>query len=101
MEQNNKNIIMQNKDVLVVFGITSLILMTASGLITGDLKWSLSDFLIGGALLNITGLLIILVLRKIKKINSKIFFIIALLTFLFLIWAELAVGLFGTPYSGN
>jgi hypothetical protein len=42
-----------------------------------------------------------LVLRKVKKIGHRIAICAALLVALFLIWAELAVGIFGTPFAGS
>jgi len=40
-------------------------------------------------------------LRKIKKTKYQIIIILAILVVLLLIWAELAVGIFGSPFSGN
>jgi protein-S-isoprenylcysteine O-methyltransferase Ste14 len=60
-----------------------------------------SDFVIMGILLLITGLLGELVLRKIKsKRNRIIVAAVILLTFLF-VWAELAVGIVGSPFAGS
>jgi len=40
-------------------------------------------------------------LRKIKKTKYRIAIILAILVSLLIIWAELAVGIFGSPFSGN
>jgi hypothetical protein len=42
-----------------------------------------------------------LVVRKIKKIKLRIAVCVALIAVLLLIWAELAVGIFGTPFGGH
>ena len=68
---------------------------------TNEVDWSLFDFVIAGVLLLGTGLLCELVIRKVKKIEYRIAICAALLIVLFLIWAELAVGIFGTPFAGS
>lgn len=68
---------------------------------TDEVQWSLFDFVIMGVLLMGTGLLCELVLRNVKKFGSRLILCgFILITFL-LIWAELAVGIFGTPFAGN
>jgi len=68
---------------------------------SSEVNWTVSDFVIMGTLLLGTGLLIELVLRKVKKAQDRIILCAALLVALFLIWAELAVGIFGTPFAGS
>ncbi len=63
--------------------------------------WTLSDFVIGGFLLFVLGLGIELVRSKVQNKNKR-YALLALVLFTFvLIWAELAVGLFGTPFAGS
>lgn len=40
-------------------------------------------------------------IRKIKKIEYRIALYVAILITFFLIWAELAVGILGTPMGGH
>jgi len=68
---------------------------------TDEVNWTLSDFIIGGVLLFGTGLLCELVFRKVKKNSFRIVISAAVLLAFLLIWAELAVGIFGTPLGGN
>lgn len=68
---------------------------------TSQVDWELSDFVIMGTLLSITGLAIELVIRKVKSSNWRIGICLVILILLFLTWAELAVGLFGTPFAGS
>jgi hypothetical protein len=63
--------------------------------------WSPFDFVIAAVLLLGTGLLCELVMRKVKKVKYRIAICAALLLVLFLVWAELAVGIFGTPFAGS
>jgi len=68
---------------------------------TAEVNWTLLDFVVAGVLLLGTGLIFDLVLRKIKNNNYRITIAAALLIVLLLFWAELAVGIFGTPLSGS
>lgn len=68
---------------------------------TDEVNWSAFDFIVAGVLLLGTGLLFDLVIRKTKNIKYKIAINVILLIVLLLIWAELAVGIFGTPIGGQ
>ncbi|MEJ8803313.1 hypothetical protein [Pontibacter sp. H249] len=68
---------------------------------TNEVNWNLDDFIIMGILLLSTGLLCELVMRKVTNWNYRIGIIAVILFALFLIWAELAVGIFGTPFAGS
>ena len=95
--------IMQNKRLIIIV-LTSaiLLLIPLIGMqFTDEVNWTLGDFVIAGALLFGTGLMCELVIRKVKKINYRIAICVALLVLFLLVWAELAVGIFGTPFSGQ
>ena len=94
---------MQNKRLIaiVLIVVVLLIIPLIAMHFTDEVNWGLFDFVIAGALLLGTGILCELVLRKIKKTKLKIIIFLAILALLFLIWAELAVGIFGTPFSGH
>jgi Kef-type K+ transport system membrane component KefB len=68
---------------------------------TDKVNWTLSDFVVAGVLLLSTGLICELVMRKVNKTNHRIILCTAILVALVLIWVELAVGLFGTPFAGS
>lgn len=68
---------------------------------TEDVKWSLFDFIVMGILLLSAGLTFELILRKVKNTKQRIVFGIVLFIVFFLVWAELAVGIFGSPFAGN
>ncbi len=68
---------------------------------TNEVNWSLFDFAIAGILLFGTGLTIELVLRKVKKMKYRIMVSLGILIILFIVWAELAVGIFGSPFAGS
>ncbi len=66
-----------------------------------EVNWTASDFAVAAVLLLGTGLACELVLRKVKKTKHRIALCAGILVILFLIWAELAVGIFGSPFSGS
>lgn len=68
---------------------------------TSEVDWKPLDFVVMGALLLGTGFLCELVIRKVDNMDYRIGFIVLILIALFLIWAELAVGIFGTPFAGS
>jgi hypothetical protein len=86
--------------ILPIVGLLLLIPLIAMQL-TDEVNWSFFDFIIMGALLTITGLLIGIILKKVKSYKYKKILIVTILLIFLLIWAELAVGLFGTPFAGN
>jgi len=68
---------------------------------TNEVNWNLFDFIIAAFLLLSTGFTInfILIKAKFKKYRTEL--IIAIFIILTLIWAELAVGIFGSPFAGD
>ncbi|WP_372640330.1 hypothetical protein [Ancylomarina sp.] len=68
---------------------------------TDEVNWTLLDFVVAGALLLGTGLMCELVIRKVNNIRYRIAICVTLLIALLLIWAELAVGTFGTILGGQ
>ena len=68
---------------------------------TTEVKWTGFDFAVAGVLLLGTGLVTELVIRNVRNKNYQIGLVTIILMALFLVWAELAVGIFGTSISGN
>ena len=93
----------QTKRLIAIVTSVALILLIPfiAGQFTDEVKWTGSDFAAAGVLLLGTGLMCELVMRKIKKIEYRIVVCAALLLALLLIWLELAVGIFGTPFAGT
>ena len=95
--------IIQNNRLIIIL-ITSLVILFIPLIamqFTNEVNWTIFDFVIAGILLIGTGLVCEFTLRKIKKTKYRIAIILAILVILLLIWAELAVGIFGSPFSGN
>ena len=95
--------IMQNKRlIIIVLAVALLLIIPLIAMqFTDEVNWSLFDFIVAGVLLLGTGLMCELVMRKVKKIRFRIAICVLLLIVLLLIWAELAVGIFGSPLSGQ
>ena len=68
---------------------------------TNEVVWTLSDFIIAGILLLGTGIVIEVVARNVKSRNARFGMIIGILFLLLLVWAEMAVGIFGSPIAGS
>ena len=86
--------------ILLIVGmllLTPLIAMQFSS----EVIWTASDFIIMGILLLFTGLGIDLVLRKVSSNKYRLIISGIILAVFFMIWAELAVGVFGTPFAGS
>lgn len=94
---------MQNKRLKgILVTVTILLLLPFIAMqFTDEVNWTLFDFVVAGVLLFGTALLCELVLRKVKTTGYRIAICIAILAMLLLIWIELAVGIFGTPFGGS
>ena len=68
---------------------------------TDEVSWGPGDFLIMGGMLFIAFLFIDLVNRRSVPGGLKFALTLILIFGLGLVWAELAVGLFGTPFAGD
>ena len=68
---------------------------------TDEVSWGPGDFLIMGGMLFIAFLFIDLVNRRSIPGGSKFALTLILIFGFGLVWAELAVGLFGTPFAGD
>lgn len=66
-----------------------------------NVNWSVFDFVIAGVLLLGAGLTYEFGVKSMHAKKSRLIATVALLAVLALVWVELAVGLFGTPFAGN
>lgn len=68
---------------------------------SNQVNWGMEDFVAAGILLFGTGLACEVILRTVKTKQNRIVFCVVFLIALALIWVELAVGIFGTPFAGS
>ena len=96
MKKENKRL------TIIIAGVFVLLSIPAIAMLIGtEVNWGPEDFAVMGILLLAVGLLAELILRIVKTGSKRMLFL-ALLAILFLLtWAELAVGIFGTPFAGN
>jgi hypothetical protein len=94
---------MKNKRLILILSavLTLLMIPLIAMQFTGEVDWNAFDFLIMGILLTGTGLLCELVLRMVNGHLARIVICGVILFAFFLVWAELAVGIFGTRFAGS
>ena len=87
---------------LILLGATLLLLVPLIAMrFTAEVDWTVSDFAVAAGLLYGTGIACELVLRRIGSTPVRIALCGGLVLLLLLTWAELAVGVFGTPFAGQ
>lgn len=67
----------------------------------GQVNWGVLDFVIMGALISGTGVVFELLKQRVDSTAKRWMLFIPLMGILFLIWAELAVGILNTPFAGS
>lgn len=94
---------MKNKRVIGILAAVATVLLIPiiAMQFTNEVAWSLSDFIIAGILLLGTGLACEFALRTVKKKGQRFLICGIILALLALVWVELAVGIFGTPFAGS
>lgn len=99
-EQNNVSV-KRSIIRIILLALCVLLVPLAAMQFSDEVDWSLSDFIIAGALLVGTGFVFEFIVRKITNPRRRLIFGIMLIFFFLLIWADLAVGIFGLPWSGS
>ena len=103
METNEQPAITPNARLFFLLGGVALLLCLPliAMQFTSEVQWDLADFFVGGVLLTSAALTFEFILRKTKTFRFKIAALALAFLAFFLVWAELAVGVFGTPFAGN
>lgn len=88
---------------ILIFAVPALLLAAAffCNLFVEGFNWSLPDFIVAGFLLFGTAFAINLVVHSPKTLLFKLIISGIILLVLLLIWIELAVGIFGSPFAGS
>jgi len=85
-----------------VFSPLLLLLLPLIGMfVSNEVNWSFFDFIVMGILILSFSFGIKQVLKTIKNTKYRILIIGLILILFLLTWAELAVGIFGTPFAGS
>jgi peptidoglycan/LPS O-acetylase OafA/YrhL len=102
MENKTMNITPNTRRMGIVLSVIALLLIPFIAMqFTKEVNWSAFDFVVAGVLLFGTATVCELVLTFMKNRTYRLLLILVVLAGLFLIWAELAVGVFGTRFAGN
>src|SRR5690606_36216539 len=92
-----------NQPSMWIFG-TAATLLTAPLIamqFTSEVQWDIYDFLIMGVLLFAVATAVDLIWKKVRASRKRFLYIALVLMLLLMIWAELAVGVFGNPFAGS
>ena len=93
------NLKIQIKIFLVVILLLTIPLIAMQ--FTDEVEWSPSDFMIMGLLLSVTGFTGVLISKKVNSYSHRVLLLVIFAIIFLLIWAELAVGIFGSQFAGN
>lgn len=90
-----------SKSAIRILAVTAAVLLIPLVAVqfSDEVDWDLADFVVIGVLLIGIGLTYELVARKMRSTRQRAVLGVVLLGTLLLIWAELAVGVFGTPFA--
>jgi multidrug efflux pump subunit AcrB len=94
---------MKNRRIFIILSLIVAILLIPliAMQFTDEVNWTAGDFAIMGILLLVTGFFYELVMRIVTRSKYRVILVIAIILVFLLIWAELAVGIFGTPFAGS
>ncbi len=103
MEKSKKFIFKQNKRLIcIVLTVPILLLIPLIAMLfTDEVKWTLFDFIVTAILLLSVGLTFEFIMRKVKSNKFRIAICVTLFLVFLVLWAELSVGIFGTPFGGH
>ena len=96
-----KNIIKIFRSSKMIYPLLLLLIPLLGMLITDEFDWTIFDFIIMGILLFLLGIGINFISNQKKSIQSKTIYIGLLISMFLIIWAELAVGVFNSPFAGS
>ena len=87
---------------IMLISITGLLLIPFIAMqFSDEVSWSAFDFILAAALLFSTAIVCNWVWSKVKNTKTKFVLCAVVLFVLILVWAEMAVGIFNSPISGN
>ena len=97
----HKNVIKKNRFSKMIYPLLLLLIPLLGMLITDEFNWSIFDFVLMGVMLLLLGIGITFISNQKKNIKTKTIYIGLIVLMFLIIWAELAVGIFGTPFAGS
>ena len=92
---------MMNKKWSVFSPLLLLLLPLIGMFVSNEVNWSFFDFIVMGILILSMSFGIKQVIMTTKNTNYRVLIIGMILVVFILIWVELAVGIFDTPFAGS
>ena len=93
---------MKIRTLILLISLLLLLLIPFAGMqYSNEVKWSLNDFIIMGVILLSFGIIINTIIYHVVEFNKRVILISTLIILFLLLWAELAVGLFNSPFAGS
>ena len=94
---------MSQKRLVLTFGVIVVLLLVPliAMQFTEEVRWDASDFVVATVLLSAAGIALEWVRSRVVHRTRRVAIVIAIVVVLLLLWAELAVGIFGTPFAGS
>jgi hypothetical protein len=90
-----------NKKWSVYSPLLLLLFPLVGTLVSNEVNWSFFDFIVMGMLILLVSFGIKQIIKRTNSMHYRILLIGSILLIFLLVWAELAVGIFGTPFAGN
>jgi len=93
----------QKKRALIICAIVGIILLIplVAMQFTQEVDWDIMDFVVAALILLVFGFVIDYAWRRLRRSKYRVLIIAGILITLLLLWAELAVGIFGSPLAGS
>jgi hypothetical protein len=86
---------------LLIFGLIILLVPLIGMQLSSEINWGLFDFIVAGILIIVLILALELTFRKVKSNKKRLWLVILIGILFIMIWIELAVGIFGSPFAGS
>ena len=69
--------------------------------LSNEINWGLFDFIFAGILIIVLILVVELIFRKVQSNKKRLWLVLLIGVLFIIIWVELAVGIFGSPFAGT
>ncbi|MDG1689932.1 MAG: hypothetical protein P8I02_04060 [Flavobacteriales bacterium] len=86
---------------LLIFGLIILLVPLIGMQLSSEINWGLLDFIVAGILIIVLILVLELIFRKVQSNKKRLWLVILIGILFFMIWVELSVGIFGSPFAGS
>ena len=86
---------------LLIFGLIILLVPLVGMQLSSEINWGLLDFIVAGILIIVLILVLELIFRKVQSNKKRLWLVILIGILFIMIWVELSVGIFGSPFAGS